>query len=79
MQATTIELESGHVSLVSHPKEIAELILLAAATRDRNETLGVLMPSIVVIETIDFISGSRTNSLALHMDPCVPGFSGVFI
>jgi pimeloyl-ACP methyl ester carboxylesterase len=30
MSATTIELDSSHVSLVSHPKEIAELILLAA-------------------------------------------------
>jgi pimeloyl-ACP methyl ester carboxylesterase len=30
MQATTIELDSSHVSLVSHPKEIADLILLAA-------------------------------------------------
>lgn len=26
----TIELESSHVSLLSHPKEIAELILAAA-------------------------------------------------
>jgi len=33
MNATTIELESSHVSLVSHPKEIAELILLAAGYR----------------------------------------------
>jgi pimeloyl-ACP methyl ester carboxylesterase len=30
MNATTIELGSSHVSLVSHPKEIADLILLAA-------------------------------------------------
>jgi pimeloyl-ACP methyl ester carboxylesterase len=30
MKATTIELDSSHVSLVSHPKEIADLILLAA-------------------------------------------------
>jgi len=30
MNATTIELESSHVSLVSHPKEIADLILRAA-------------------------------------------------
>ena len=30
MKATTIELASSHVSLVSHPKEIADLILLAA-------------------------------------------------
>jgi hypothetical protein len=31
MKAKTIELESSHVSLISHPKEIAELILAAAA------------------------------------------------
>jgi len=30
MNATTIDLDSSHVSLVSHPKEIADLILLAA-------------------------------------------------
>ena len=30
MNATTIELDASHVSLVSHPKEIADLILRAA-------------------------------------------------
>jgi pimeloyl-ACP methyl ester carboxylesterase len=30
MKASTIELDSSHVSLISHPKEIAELILAAA-------------------------------------------------
>jgi len=30
MKATTIELKSSHVSLVSHPGEIADLILAAA-------------------------------------------------
>src|SRR6202171_4887135 len=35
MSATTIELDSSHVSLVSHPKEIAELILLAAGHKER--------------------------------------------
>jgi len=30
MKATTIELDSSHVSMVSHPKEIADLILQAA-------------------------------------------------
>jgi pimeloyl-ACP methyl ester carboxylesterase len=30
MKAKTIELESSHASLISHPKEIAELILAAA-------------------------------------------------
>ena len=31
MKATTVELEAGHLSLVSHPREIADLILAAAA------------------------------------------------
>jgi len=31
MKAKTIELESSHVSLISHAKEIADLILAAAA------------------------------------------------
>jgi len=31
MNAKTVELESSHVSLISHPKEITELILEAAA------------------------------------------------
>jgi pimeloyl-ACP methyl ester carboxylesterase len=30
IKATTVELEAGHLSLVSHPREIAELILAAA-------------------------------------------------
>jgi pimeloyl-ACP methyl ester carboxylesterase len=30
MKATTVELEAGHLSLVSHPQEIANLILAAA-------------------------------------------------
>jgi pimeloyl-ACP methyl ester carboxylesterase len=30
MNATTVELEAGHLSLVSHPREIADLILAAA-------------------------------------------------
>ncbi len=30
MNATTIELDAGHLSLVSHPKDIANLILEAA-------------------------------------------------
>jgi pimeloyl-ACP methyl ester carboxylesterase len=34
MNATTVELEAGHLSLVSHPQAIANLIL-AAAGRDR--------------------------------------------
>lgn len=33
MNATTVELEAGHLSLVSHPKEIADLILAAAGRR----------------------------------------------
>jgi pimeloyl-ACP methyl ester carboxylesterase len=30
MKATTIEIDTGHLSLVSHPKEVANLILTAA-------------------------------------------------
>ena len=30
MKATTVELDAGHLSLVSHPREIADLILAAA-------------------------------------------------
>jgi pimeloyl-ACP methyl ester carboxylesterase len=33
MHATTIELKSSHLSLISHPKEIAELILQAAGRK----------------------------------------------
>jgi pimeloyl-ACP methyl ester carboxylesterase len=34
MNATTIEVEAGHLSLVSHPKDIANLILAAAGRRE---------------------------------------------
>jgi len=34
MKATTIELDAGHLSLVSHPKEVAELILKAAGQHE---------------------------------------------
>src|ERR1700691_1176457 len=34
MNATTIELNAGHLSLVSHPKEIANLILAAAGHKE---------------------------------------------
>jgi pimeloyl-ACP methyl ester carboxylesterase len=33
MNATTIEVEAGHLSLVSHPREIADLILAAAGKK----------------------------------------------
>jgi pimeloyl-ACP methyl ester carboxylesterase len=33
MNATTVELEAGHLSLVSHPKEIVDLILAAAGRK----------------------------------------------
>lgn len=33
MKATTIELDAGHLSLVSHPREIADLILAAAGRK----------------------------------------------
>src|ERR1700688_40307 len=34
MNARTVELEAGHLSLVSHPKQIADLILTAAGRRE---------------------------------------------
>jgi len=34
MNATTVELDAGHLSLVSHPKEVADLILAAAGRRN---------------------------------------------
>jgi pimeloyl-ACP methyl ester carboxylesterase len=34
MNATTVELAAGHLSLVSHPKEVADLILAAAGRRN---------------------------------------------
>ena len=33
MNATTVELNAGHLSLVSHPREIANLILAAAGRK----------------------------------------------
>ena len=34
MNATTVELDAGHLSLVSHPNEIADLILAAAGVQE---------------------------------------------
>jgi len=34
MKATTIEIDAGHLSLVSHPKEVADLILKAAGQHE---------------------------------------------
>jgi pimeloyl-ACP methyl ester carboxylesterase len=34
MNATTVEIDSGHLSMITHPQEVAQLILDAArATR----------------------------------------------
>ena len=33
INATTVEFDAGHLSLVSHPKEVADLILAAAGQR----------------------------------------------
>jgi pimeloyl-ACP methyl ester carboxylesterase len=33
MNATTVEIEAGHLSLVSHPKEVSDLILAAAGRK----------------------------------------------
>jgi pimeloyl-ACP methyl ester carboxylesterase len=40
MKATTVELEAGHLSLVSHPREIADLILAAAQSNSRTCSSG---------------------------------------
>jgi hypothetical protein len=34
MNATTVELDAGHLSLVSHSKEIVDLILAAAGRKN---------------------------------------------
>ena len=34
MEATTIELESGHLAMITHPQDIADLILRAAGRQD---------------------------------------------
>jgi len=34
MKATTVELDAGHLSLVSHPKQVADLILAAAGQKE---------------------------------------------
>ncbi len=34
MKATTVELDAGHLSLVSHPREVADLILAAAGRKE---------------------------------------------
>jgi hypothetical protein len=33
MKATTVSVDAGHLSLVSHPREIANLILQAAGQK----------------------------------------------
>ncbi|MDQ8728537.1 alpha/beta hydrolase [Bradyrhizobium sp. LHD-71] len=38
MQATTVELDAGHLAMVSHSKAIADLILAAAGQRKQPET-----------------------------------------
>jgi hypothetical protein len=34
MKAHTVELDAGHLALVSHPKAIADMILTAAGQRE---------------------------------------------
>lgn len=46
MKATTVQLDAGHLSLVSHPREIANLIL-AAAGRGRTEQKASIRPAAV--------------------------------
>src|SRR5882724_1279802 len=40
MEATTVELEAGHLSLVSRPQEIADLILAAAGQGKKQQAMG---------------------------------------
>jgi pimeloyl-ACP methyl ester carboxylesterase len=40
MNATTVELDAGHLSLVSHPKEVADLILAAAGRGKAEQARG---------------------------------------
>jgi hypothetical protein len=40
MKATTVELDAGHLSLVSHPPQIADLILAAAGRKEVIELRG---------------------------------------
>jgi pimeloyl-ACP methyl ester carboxylesterase len=37
MNATTIEIDSSHLAMITHPREVAELIMAAAAPADGNE------------------------------------------
>ncbi|MEV0705393.1 alpha/beta hydrolase [Saccharopolyspora sp. NPDC050389] len=53
MGATTVELDSGHLSIVSHPAAIAELILSAAAAR----TQVPLAPSPAPVPTHHSVTG----------------------
>lgn len=41
MNATTIEVNGGHLAMVSHPKEIANLILAAAGVKEAPQTMGM--------------------------------------
>jgi pimeloyl-ACP methyl ester carboxylesterase len=41
MNAATIEVDAGHLSMVSHPQEIANLILRAAGVKDAPQTMGM--------------------------------------
>ena len=34
MQARTFEIDSGHLSMISHPQQISQLIMDAAGKRD---------------------------------------------
>lgn len=41
MNATTIEVDGGHLVMVSHPKQIADLILAAAGVKAAPQTMGM--------------------------------------
>jgi hypothetical protein len=40
MNATTVEIDSGHLSLITHPHEVTQLILSAAQTASQHGAAG---------------------------------------
>jgi hypothetical protein len=46
MQATTLEIDSGHLSMISHPQQISQLIMDAAqAAGERDAIRGGTEPN----------------------------------
>jgi pimeloyl-ACP methyl ester carboxylesterase len=45
MQATTVEIEAGHLSMITHPKQISQLILDAARTVSERNVIHGTQPN----------------------------------